>query len=307
MTIAVHHDRVLPPDHLPAVRALVERARVHDGVAPFSDDLWTELAGARTRAVLRAVSDRDELIGLAFTADQGARHAAEALVDPGHRGHGYGATLVAELLGGVDGELWLWAHGDHPAARALALRHHLERARELLQLRRPLGADAPALPDPPLPAGIEVRPFRPGQDEAAWLAVNNAAFSWHPEQGRMTTADIRAAESEPWFDPAGFFLAFAGDDLVGFHWTKVHATDPSPPPGTAESGPIGEVYVVGVSPEAHGGGIGSALTAIGLRHLAALGLDTVMLYVEGDNDAALTVYRRLGFHTHQAHVAYRRP
>ena len=51
---------------------------------------------------------------------------------------------------------------------------------------------------------------------------------------------------------------------------------------------LGEVYVVGVRPDAQGGGLGKALTAIGLRHLAAQGLPTAMLYVDADNTAALS-------------------
>lgn len=111
----------------------------------------------------------------------------------------------------------------------------------------------------------------------------------------MTLDDLQATERLPWFDPSGFFLAFQGDELVGFHWTKVH-------PG---ADPIGEVYVVGVSPAAQGTGLGSVLTTVGLRYLALL-TKTAMLYVEGDNSPALKMYERMGFHRHQVNVAYRR-
>jgi len=191
--------------------------------------------------------------------------------------------------------LRVWAHGDSPAAAALAARFGFRRARTMNRMRREL-ADLPAYS---LPAGVALRPFRPGQDEDAVTEVNHLAFAWHPEQGAMTADDVRAAEAEPWFDTDGFLLAVdPADRLLGFHWTKVH-------PDAGDGRPIGEVYVVGVRPDAQGGGLGRGLTLAGLHHLRARrGMDRVMLYVESDNGAALTVYDKLGFTLWDADVQY---
>jgi len=133
--------------------------------------------------------------------------------------------------------------------------------------------------------------------------VNAAAFADHPEQGRWTAEDLARREAEPWFDPRGFFLAERAGELIGFHWTKVHPRDETPPPG-AEPAPIGEVYVVGVRPSAGGAGLGRALTLIGLRHLATEGLESVLLYVDEDNIPAIRMYTRLGFTTYTRDVSY---
>lgn len=305
---------------------LASHARDADGAAPFSDHMWEAARTGATTLVLTARGGNDDdspsdgttsgsgggaLLGAAFAAIQGDRLAAELVVHPDHRRHGHGGRLLAALLDGVDGELWVWSHGDHPAAVALARRHGLDRARELLQLRRAVGPGGPPLPDAPPPDGVSLRPFVVGHDESAWLEVNNAAFAWHPEQGGQTLDDLRSAEVQPDFDPAGFFLAVdaAGDGVgdgavLGFHWTKVHRHDPD----TGEGPPVGEVYVLGVAPSAHRRGLGAALTVAGLRHLAYVaGIGTVLLYVEGDNAAARTLYERLGFTTHAIHIAYRHP
>jgi mycothiol synthase len=56
-------------------------------------------------------------------------------------------------------------------------------------------------------------------------------------------------------------------------------------------------------------GLGKALTLTGLHHLRSRGLGEVILYVESDNEAAIAVYRGLGF-THadeDTDVMYVRP
>jgi mycothiol synthase len=178
---------------------------------------------------------------------------------------------------------------------ALAARLGWARVRELRQLHLPRTT---AIATPTYPDGVTVRTFVPGQDEAAWVQVNAAAFASHPEQGRMTADDVVQREQEEWFDPAGFFLAERDGELLASHWTKTHTL----PDGSR----IGEVYVVGVSPSAQGLGLGKALTLTGLHHLRDAGLD-VMLYVDADNTAAVGLYERIGFVTARVDVQYAPP
>jgi mycothiol synthase len=220
-------------------------------------------------------------------------------------------TAALERTGAV------WAHGDLPPARALAAEFGLVRTRELLQMRRPLDPAwaAGEVAASRLPPGVRIRTFVPGQDEQQFLGVNARAFDWHPEQGRLDQAGLGLEMAQPWFDPAGFFLAVDADDTVlGFHWTKVHnAVAAADQPGSGVSAEaVGEVYVLGVDPAGRLDGepvrgLGAPLTAAGLEHLAARGLRTVLLYVEGDNAPALRLYRRLGFTTYSTDVVYRRP
>ena len=57
------------------------------------------------------------------------------------------------------------------------------------------------------------------------------------------------------------------------------------------------MYVVGVDPAYQGKGLGRPVTVLGLEYLRDQGVEDVILYVDGDNPAALKVYRGLGFTT----------
>ncbi|CAM5627811.1 Mycothiol acetyltransferase OS=Streptomyces alboniger OX=132473 GN=mshD PE=3 SV=1 [Streptomyces alboniger] len=285
----------LSPDQTESVLGLLATAARSDGQQAVSEQGRLQLRGGPRAGVAHLLlSVGDELVGYAQLEDTDPVEAptAELVVHPSHRGHGHGRALGSALLAASGKRLRVWAHGGHTAARHLAQVLGLTLFRELRQMRRSL--DDLDLPDPVLPEGVTVRTFVPGTDDSAWLAVNAAAFSHHPEQGSLTQRDLDDRAAEPWFDPAGFFLAFRGDELVGFHWTKVHAAER-----------LGEVYVLGVRPGAQGGGLGKALTTVGLRHLADQGLPTAMLYVDADNEAAVSVYERLGFRTYETDLMYR--
>ncbi|MFJ6697015.1 mycothiol synthase [Streptomyces sp. NPDC091272] len=290
---------VLTEDQAANVLALLSDAAASDGVQAVSEQGRLQLRGGRregVRHLLLSDPDTGALLGYAQLegGDPVEAPAAELVVDPEQRGKGHGRALGEALLKESGRRLRVWAHGGKPAARHLAQVLGMTMFRELRQLRRPLSPLD--IPEPAYPAGVRVRTFVPGQDDAAWLAVNAAAFAHHPEQGSMTQRDLDDRMAEDWFDPKGFFLAERedGGELVGFHWTKVHRAEQ-----------LGEVYVVGIAPGAQGGGLGKALTATGLRHLAAEGLPTASLYVDADNIAAVTVYERLGFTTYETDLMYR--
>ncbi|MFI5906344.1 mycothiol synthase [Dactylosporangium sp. NPDC051541] len=283
----VHRVGLLTPEQVDQVRALVRAADDTDGTLPLSEQVMLHLDAPGVH--LLAGND-GQIVGYAQVEDT----SAEFVVHPLHRRHGLGRALATAVLAeSADHGLLVWAHGDHPSASALAIRLGFDRARVLLQLRRALSAP---IADYELPPGVLLRAFVPGEDDEAWLALNAAAFAQHPEQGKWTRADLRLRLAEPWFDPAGFLLAERDGRLVGFHWTKVHEGPE----------PIGEVYVLGVAPDAHGGGLGRALTLAGLHHLRDRGLDQVMLYVDEDNPRAVTLYRKLGFAHWTGDVQYRR-
>ena len=62
--------------------------------------------------------------------------------------------------------------------------------RDLLQIRVELPLAPGTRRDVP---PLDVRPFRPGADEAVWLEVNNRAFADHPEQGGWDLEALQAA------------------------------------------------------------------------------------------------------------------
>lgn len=280
-------DTTLTPDQAGAVRLLAEQARAFDGHPPLSEQALLHLTGPGEQQL--ALDDDGQVVGYGHRSANIEGGSAELVVAVAARRRGVGTALLAALQ---RPGLQVWAHGDGPAARALAERAGFTRGRVLLQMRRPAGE---SLPRPELPDGVALRPFVVGRDEPAWTELNARAFAGHPEQGTWEVQEVLAREQTAWFDAAGFLLAERDRRLVGFHWTKIHEAD------------LGEVYVIGVDPDEQGNGLGSALTLAGLHHLRDRGVKVVLLYVEADNAPAVRIYQRLGFAVHATDVQWVAP
>ena len=285
------------------VSSLLAAAWNADGARPLSDHLWLDLReGGRKgfAGVLMRDDHHDHLVAYCQISRGNSSWSLDLVVHPHHRydSHEIAPLLIDEALRIVaaegGGHVHWWVFEPTNLHASLAREAGFEPGRRLLQMRVPLPLAGP-------PVDLVVEPFRPGTDEDEWLAVNNAAFARHPEQGGWDRTVLESREREQWFDPAGFLVHRTDGAMTGFCWTKIHGEDGS----LDDTGrPMGEIYVIAVHPDAAGSGLGTALVRAGLAHLASRGVATAMLFVDEDNDRAVAMYRRLGFVPHHTEVAF---
>ena len=274
-----------------------------DGYRPFNEQALLDVRSGRRQPQL--LLEGEDAVGAAILG----RGEIDLVVHPRYRRRGHATAALRRLFedeGGMSGDLTAWAHGDHPAARRLADRFGFSAERTLLQLERPL-TDADAATTPELPGGLGIDVFRaatPGDagDAAEWVRLNALVFATHPEQGAISEGDLADRMAEPWFDAGDLLLAretapadAAPGRLLGYNWLKIE-------PGSA----LGEIYVLGVHPDAAGAGIGRALMLAGLARLRQRGCTAVELYVEAESTGPVRLYRSLGFVDRTSDVQYHR-
>ena len=217
------------------------------------------------------------------------RWSIEAPVERPVDGFGEWLDALGKAAAGLDGGVQLWIpevdESEDMVDDRLASTRGFEPYRDLWQLRCDLPLDS---------TDLVTRGYVDGDADAV-IAINNRAFSWHPEQGGMTLDGLHSRQAEPWFEPEGLLIHERDGRVVGFNWTKEHRdADPH----------MGEIYVIAIDPDYHGLGLGRGLTLAGMAHLHGRGFDIGMLYVESDNDAANRTYERVGFTRHHTNRAY---
>jgi mycothiol synthase len=288
--------RQMSADDIAVVSGLLADVEHVDGHRPIGDHTWLDLVqGGRAgfAGLVAWESGHDHPVAYAQVSRGNDSWGLELVVHPHHRDEL--ATIGPELLGEAlaivgsegGGHVHWWVFAPTDLHRRVAEQVGLRPGRRLHQMRRPLPTG--------LAHGIVTRAFVVGQDEAAWLEVNNRAFLRHPEQGGWSLDTLQAREREPWFDAGGFRLHEIDGQLAGFCWTKVHV---------GEHPVLGEIYVIAVDPAFHRRGLGRALTLAGLEHLSAVGVTTGMLYVDADNVGAIAVYEGLDFVLHHDDQAF---
>jgi mycothiol synthase len=295
----------LDPTGRRALVALLARAAAADEHPPLPEPQYLAVTHPHdTDPDIQAVlAERDgAVVGCALlTPARDGSTVLHVVTDPFERSSrdedlvsGLVARAVAEAP--TSGALHLWAMQAGPADDELARRHGFFPERDLLQMRVPLPLP-PAVVD--ATRRVVTRPFVPGRDDEAWLWTNNGAFAGHPEQGSWTLDQLHDRLAADWVDLDGFLVADDPDGvgLLGSCWTKIHR-DRIPV--------LGEIYVIAVDPAHHHRGWGRALTVAGLQFMAGLGVRVGMLYTDADNEAAVALYRDLGFTVDHVDRSYRR-
>jgi mycothiol synthase len=251
-----------------------------------------------------SIGGTDQIVGYAHLdlTDQVEGPSAELVIHPDFRAKGFGRELLDYVSESAGKRLRLWSHGDLPGAQHLAESRGFIRIRTVVQMRRTLN-----LTLPPLSRSIPLRRFEIGRDEDSWLSLNNRAFKDHPDQGKWSKRDLEIRMKESWFDPKGMILASENGDIRGFCWVKIHGgTKHQDQDHHHDHDPIGEIYVMGVDPDLKRQGIGREVTLAGLHFMQDHGIFSAMLYVDAANEAALGLYRSLGFTEWGRDVLYRK-
>ncbi|MEU7424830.1 GNAT family N-acetyltransferase [Streptomyces sp. NPDC040750] len=140
---------------------------------------------------------------------------ARVHVHPEHRGRGLGRSLLdwAEARAGRSGADRLSqsvSDSDEAARSLLRSSGYFPLVTEwLLAIAMPV---EPEVPKPP--SGIRVRPFRPGDERAAYEVTEDAFDEW---QSRRQTYEewARRTVERASFEPGASPVAFAGDRMVG--------------------------------------------------------------------------------------------
>lgn len=261
-----------------AVERLLSAATDADGFPPLGESKFVDYRGPGNGIGLVAEAG-GELVGYAHLLHHAASEAweLEIVFAPHQRTLDVVEGMLDAARPHVQGRLLWWVFGTQSVE--LAEQAGAEVLRELHKLRGPL----PASEQAEVPSWAEIRAFRRGVDEEAWLVANNAAFAGHLENGNWNTNDLRQRLDRDWFSDEGFRLAWAGERVAGFCWTKLH---------TAE---LGEIYVVAVHPDYQGKGLGRAIVIEAMEYLAGVGCRDCILYVDTSNPSALELYRSLGF------------
>ena len=327
-----------------AAEKIVQDAESTDGFAPLSEQFVAGLSDTRVGHQHVLVFLDDELVGLAgldgwqpgSAGDAGSagdtdRDAsgdvnAEMVIAPRHRARGFGTCLYQHLRGLVGTSLQVWAHGQLPAAEAIAHKQQLDIVRHLLVMSVTGEALQKSAVPGETPDGFvaanypeSVERFGTEHVENSWIEANNQAFSWHPEQGGWDTERLHRAMEAKWFDPHDVIFLWddaadnAGDDAAegvakrpaqaGFHWTKWHGAAEDPAKAVGEVY-VGEVYVIGLASAYQGRGLSGHLLRLGIKQMVNKGATEVILYVEKDNESAVRVYEKSGFDIAENHVVY---
>ena len=141
------------------------------------------------------------------------------------------------------------------------------------------------LPTVPTPPEFTIRSFGTG-DAPILTQVQNAAFSGSWGFSPNTVEQIDYRTKMPNSSPEGILFISDEEQTVGYCWTNLMPVN---------AGARGIIGMIGVVPAYRGKGISRPILLAGMEYLRSFGVVDIGLEVDGQNDAAIGLYKSVGF------------
>jgi mycothiol synthase len=133
---------------------------------------------------------------------------------------------------------------------------------------------------------LTVRRFVEGEDEAAWLRVQNKAYQEYEDARPDTMEDMELSKKTPNFDSAGMFIAELDGNPVGVANAFVDKY---------RSEKVGSLRVLGVVPECRRRGIGRHLLETAIESLRERGIEAIQGWTRDCGVACKSLLEGMGF------------
>jgi mycothiol synthase len=251
-------------------------------------------------------------VGWVDTTDGLREYRTGGCVDPAWRRRGIGRALLRAnaarlraIAAGHDTDrsrvLGLWTNSTAAGAIALAESEGFAPARWFFEMERPaIDRDLPEVP--PMPDGLEVRPFGRERAWQLWEA-DVEAFQDHWGGFDASEPSFRRWMERPEWNPELFVVAWDGAEIAGAVINSIY-----PEENEAMGLKRGWLDSVFTRRRWRKRGLARALIARSLHLLAAQGLTAAALGVDADNPSgALGLYESFGFRVIHRGQAWRKP
>jgi mycothiol synthase len=173
----------------------------------------------------------------------------------------------------------------------------MEFIRYFLEMRIDFDVD---MPEPIFPEGVEVRTFRPGEDDAIVYRAIDEAFKDHfghvDRPFDLGLSRFRHAMTSETFDPSLWWLAFEGTEVVG-----ANLCDPS----VDDDDRIGYVGSISVRKPWRGRGIAKALLHLAFQEFKRRSKIAATLHVDAENlTGATRLYEAVGMRESERYALF---
>jgi mycothiol synthase len=281
---------------LPAVTELTRQAETIDAGEPLVtfEDIesdWRRPGFDPAHDVLLVV-DGERLAGYAEVP--GWR--ASASVHPEYRGIGIGTALLGWIEQrsltrtptGLEARVGQTIPERHTEAALLFMRNGYHRGHTSWVLRLPAGR---SVEHPPLPDGIEIRPYRPGaEDRTVFRVVEDAFNEWPNREPSTFEAWQVEVTGRSDFDPSLLLVAAHDDDVVGTAYGIAYPDE-------------GWVEQLAVRKDHRSRGIAKALLREAFEEFRRRGSPSVGLSTDS-RTGALDLYLRVGMEVRETWIHY---